>query len=98
MIFYFYLGPKHARACNAVAWNPLDSNFLAMGLEKYRSEHSVLIWDVSRPNCTTPFVEFGLSETTNSLAWFHQQPKCIVIGMNGKQLKIVDLRGRAINN
>ncbi|KAL1463658.1 hypothetical protein WDU94_015392, partial [Cyamophila willieti] len=26
------LSPKHARQCNAVAWNPIDSNLLVSGL------------------------------------------------------------------
>ncbi|KAJ9588221.1 hypothetical protein L9F63_018385 [Diploptera punctata] len=40
------LVPRHARQCNVVAWNPVDSNLLAAGLDKYRADHSVLLWDV----------------------------------------------------
>uniref|UniRef100_A0A6I8SZF3 Missing oocyte, meiosis regulator, homolog n=1 Tax=Xenopus tropicalis TaxID=8364 RepID=A0A6I8SZF3_XENTR len=39
--------PKHARQCNTLAWNPLDSNWLAAGLDKHRADFSVLIWDIS---------------------------------------------------
>ncbi|XP_028297965.1 GATOR2 complex protein MIOS [Gouania willdenowi] len=39
--------PKHARQCNTLAWNPVDSNLLAAGLDKHRADFSVLIWDVS---------------------------------------------------
>ncbi|GAB1290552.1 GATOR complex protein MIOS [Apodemus speciosus] len=38
--------PKHARQCNTLAWNPLDSNWLAAGLDKHRADFSVLIWDI----------------------------------------------------
>ncbi|MGH0129785.1 UNVERIFIED_CONTAM: hypothetical protein FKN15_061237 [Acipenser sinensis] len=39
--------PKHARQCNTLAWNPVDSNWLAAGLDKHRADFSVLIWDIS---------------------------------------------------
>lgn len=39
--------PKHARQCNTLAWNPVDSSWLAAGLDKHRADFSVLIWDIS---------------------------------------------------
>ncbi|KAL4646854.1 WD repeat-containing protein mio [Arapaima gigas] len=39
--------PKHARQCNTLSWNPVDSNWLAAGLDKHRADFSVLIWDIS---------------------------------------------------
>lgn len=39
--------PKHARQCNTLAWNPVDCNLLAAGLDKHRADFSVLIWDIS---------------------------------------------------
>ncbi|XP_034030196.1 GATOR complex protein MIOS [Thalassophryne amazonica] len=39
--------PKHARQCNTLAWNPVDNNLLAAGLDKHRADFSVLIWDIS---------------------------------------------------
>lgn len=42
------LVPRHPRPCNAVAWNPNEPNKLVCGLEKYRSDYSVLLWDISR--------------------------------------------------
>ncbi|XP_041104867.1 GATOR complex protein MIOS-like [Polyodon spathula] len=39
--------PKHARQCNTLAWNPVDCNWLAAGLDKHRADFSVLIWDIS---------------------------------------------------
>uniref|UniRef100_A0A1B6CGC5 MIOS-like alpha-solenoid domain-containing protein n=1 Tax=Clastoptera arizonana TaxID=38151 RepID=A0A1B6CGC5_9HEMI len=98
------LTPKHARQCNTVAWNPIDSNLIAAGLDKYRTDHSVLLWDVlkcptsrshgaSTPSdYTRPVAELGLSDTAHSLAWLNSQPQSLVIGMNNKHLKMVDLR------
>lgn len=113
--------PRHARQCNTVAWNPVDSNLIAAGLDKYRADHSVLLWDVlkcphhgdgrtgvvpgvshqhqassSTVELARPVVELGLSETTHSLAWFNSQSRSLIIGMNNKHLKLVDLRGMHI--
>ncbi|XP_028926405.1 GATOR complex protein MIOS isoform X2 [Ornithorhynchus anatinus] len=41
--------PRHARQCNTLAWNPLDSSWLAAGLDKHRADFSVLVWDVCSP-------------------------------------------------
>ncbi|XP_014207535.2 GATOR complex protein MIOS-A [Copidosoma floridanum] len=99
--------PKHARQCNAVAWNPVDTNILVSGLDKYRTDQSLLLWDVSKSPLSTerahhynasqvempkPIAETGNSETIHSLSWFKNEPKCLVAGANNKQLKIVDFR------
>lgn len=99
--------PKHARQCNAVAWNPVDPNIIVSGLDKYRTDHSVLLWDVQRSPSSSdrahhygtsqsdsvrPVAEAGVSETTHSLSWFNNEPKCLVVGVNNKQLKIIDFR------
>lgn len=104
----FFLAPKHARQCNAVAWNPVDPNLIVSGLDKYRTDHSVLLWDIQRtptasdrvhhhPNVQAdtmkPIAEAGVSETTHSLAWFNNESRCLVAGINNKQLKIIDFRG-----
>lgn len=109
--------PRHARQCNTVAWNPVDSNLIAAGLDKYKADHSVLLWDVLKcphhgdgrtgmPSVShqhhaasqalelaRPVAELGLSETAHSLAWFNTQSRSLIIGMNNKHLKLVDLRG-----
>ncbi|PRP89466.1 WD repeat-containing protein mio-like [Planoprotostelium fungivorum] len=41
-------GPKHSRACNCLAWNPLQPHLFATGLDKVRSDCSTLIWDVNQ--------------------------------------------------
>lgn len=40
------LSPKHARAVTALSFSPVDPNYLAAGLERHRSDSSLLIWDV----------------------------------------------------
>jgi hypothetical protein len=39
--------PKIARTCNAISWNPVNTNQIAVGLEKVRSDFSTLVWDVN---------------------------------------------------
>lgn len=100
--------PNHARQCNSVAWNPVDSNIIAVGLEKFRMEHAVLLWDAfrcphhyngeSRNDPFKPLCEIGLSETANSLAWMNAST--FAAGFNNKNLKIIDRRDSAkvVNN
>lgn len=38
---------RHSRQCNYLAWNPIESNFLAAGLEKNRHDGCIAIWDVN---------------------------------------------------
>lgn len=84
--------PKHARPCNAVAWSPSPEQLLACGLDRYRNDHCVHVWDVgSRQPIASPVAELGLSDTANSICWLHN--RCLVVGVNSKQLKMYDLRG-----
>ncbi|KAN0004083.1 hypothetical protein ACTFIZ_010242 [Dictyostelium cf. discoideum] len=41
------LVPKHTRSCNAISWNPIYTNQLAVGLDKVRGDSSTLIWDIN---------------------------------------------------
>ncbi|XP_065221938.1 GATOR2 complex protein MIOS-B [Planococcus citri] len=105
------LCPRHARQCNTVKWNPIETNLLASGYEKHRSDHSILIWDVMKGPSDTrmygsyssvygvqstefvkPIMEIGLSDMAHSIAWFNQSPHKLVVGINNKNLKIIDLR------
>lgn len=106
-------GPRHARQCNTVKWNPIETNLLASGYEKHRSDHSILIWDVMKgpsdsrmygsyssvygiqnTEFVKPIMEIGLSDMAHSIAWFNQSPHKLVVGINNKNLKIIDLRGK----
>ncbi|OCH85554.1 hypothetical protein OBBRIDRAFT_739720 [Obba rivulosa] len=40
------LPPRTPRACNALSWSSADPNMLAVGLEKARGNHSLIVWDV----------------------------------------------------
>ncbi|KAG5872709.1 hypothetical protein JTB14_008803 [Gonioctena quinquepunctata] len=107
------LVPRHSRHCNAVLFNPIEYNLLAAGLEKYRSDSSILIWDINKFNSTSdtnnsgrmavntmapavellkPVAELGTSEVTYSLSWFYGPNRLLASGMNGKNIKIYDLR------
>ncbi|OQV17689.1 WD repeat-containing protein mio [Hypsibius exemplaris] len=39
-------GPRHQRPCNALAWNHTDSHLIAVGLDRHRSDPSLLIYDI----------------------------------------------------
>ena len=38
---------RNSRACNALAFCPTDSNYLAVGLDKVRGDSSLVIWDIN---------------------------------------------------
>lgn len=42
----FISSSQTTRACNVVAWNPVQKNILATGLDKARVDFSCFIWDV----------------------------------------------------
>ena len=43
-----------------------------------------------------PVYEMGTSETTNSLSWNPHSEHSLLAGMNGKSLKIYDIRGKIL--
>ncbi|KAI8437208.1 hypothetical protein MSG28_010532 [Choristoneura fumiferana] len=40
--------PRYPRLCNSVAWSHVETNMLGVALEKHRSDHCILVWDVTR--------------------------------------------------
>lgn len=40
-----------------------------------------------------PIAELGVSESTHSLAWFNSNSKLMAVGMNMKNIKLIDVRG-----
>lgn len=105
--------PRYARQCNTVKWNPSETNLLASGYEKHRSDHSILIWDVTKgpsdyriygsyssvlgvqsTEYIRPVIEIGLSDIAHSLSWFNQNPHVLIVGINNKNLKMLDIRGK----
>lgn len=105
---YIFIAPKHARQCNAVAWNPIETNLIVSGLDKHSKDYSILLWDINKglqgservhhhntvqTDSLRPIAEIGASETVHSIAWLKHEQKCMVIGANNKHLKIIDFRG-----
>ena len=45
--------PTYSRQCNTIAWNPLNPNQVAVGLDKIRNDNSVLIWDITHTQANT---------------------------------------------
>ncbi|KRT82735.1 WD40 domain-containing protein, partial [Oryctes borbonicus] len=91
--------PRHQRPCNAVSWNTVECNKIIAGFEKNRSDYSVLLWDINKTPShgengpIRPIVEYGLSDTTHSLAWING--KVLATGNNNKQIRILDFRDSA---
>ncbi|XP_067210981.1 GATOR2 complex protein MIOS-B isoform X2 [Linepithema humile] len=89
--------PKYTRPCNVVAWNPVDTHLIMSGLDKHSKEHSVLLWDVHHypKGSERSIAEAAVSETIHSAAWFKHDPRCLALGANNKQLKVVDFKDSA---
>eukprot|EP01114_Cavostelium_apophysatum_P012662 TRINITY_DN288_c0_g1_i6.p1 TRINITY_DN288_c0_g1~~TRINITY_DN288_c0_g1_i6.p1 ORF type:complete len:932 (+),score=212.05 TRINITY_DN288_c0_g1_i6:136-2931(+) len=58
--------PKHTRSCNAVAWNPVFKNQLAVGLDKVRGDCSTLVWDVNQTGSSMPDSHGHSMQTTDN--------------------------------
>lgn len=54
---------RNSRSCNALAFNNVDPNYLAVGLDKVRGDSSLVIWDVST---LASSLALPLSNTTDS--------------------------------
>lgn len=70
------------------------------GLDKHSKEHSVLLWDVHHypKGSERSIAEAAVSETIHSAAWFKHDPRCLALGANNKQLKVVDFRGMSMED
>ncbi|KAL1497793.1 hypothetical protein ABEB36_008691 [Hypothenemus hampei] len=97
---------KYPRPCTSIHFNPIDSHLVAVGLEKYKPDNSILIYDISqvygkREN-TLPMVnsvesskpvwEFAISEHCQNLCWFYNNTKILATGMNMKFIRLFDIR------
>ncbi|CAK1551406.1 unnamed protein product [Leptosia nina] len=98
---------RYPRACNSLAWNPTESNLLAVGMDKHRADNCILLWDMN--TCTSdefpgesgtppswerarPIGELALGETAHCLAWCGFSPRTLAVSMNLKHIKLFDLR------
>ncbi|XP_042242958.1 GATOR complex protein MIOS-A-like [Homarus americanus] len=100
--------PKHSRPVNSLAWSTQEPQLLAAGLDKVRTDHSVIVCDVTRTSqpptyafdqrnssagdVMKPMIEFGLAETTHSVAFSLHANRTLITGMNNKHIKVFDLR------
>ncbi|KAG7308333.1 hypothetical protein JYU34_005527 [Plutella xylostella] len=99
--------PRYPRLCNSVSWSPTEPGLLAAALDKHRSDHCILLWDVHRgapataagsessstpPEAARPLAEMGLSETAHSVSWTHASNRTLIASMNQRSIKIFDLR------
>ncbi|GBE80545.1 WD40 repeat-like protein [Sparassis crispa] len=50
------LPARNSRSCNALAFSPVDANYLAVGLDKVRNDSSLVIWDI---HTATPSLSLG---------------------------------------
>lgn len=48
------LNVRHSRPVTALSFSTLDPTYLATGLERHRSDYSLLIWDLSTANSSLP--------------------------------------------
>lgn len=97
---------KYPRQCTSVQFNPVDSHWLAVGLEKYKPDNCLLIFDVTQVVCkreynqafvtssevARPVFEFGMAEHCQNLSWFHNNCKILAAGMNMKYVRLFDVR------
>jgi WD40 repeat protein len=78
------LGIKHSRSVTSLAFSSHDPNLLAVGYERHRSDHSLLIWDISDTIGSFPPDPDGERgyvrppqrlEATNTAAAAHDSPR-----------------------
>ncbi|GAB0094537.1 hypothetical protein DMENIID0001_098500 [Sergentomyia squamirostris] len=80
--------PKHSRSCLCLAWSETETNLLAMGYERNRSDHSIFVWDTAKDLSIVH--QIGLSDTAHSLCW--DSSRILYAGMSHKHIKVLDLR------
>lgn len=79
---------KHRNDYCIAIW---DVNSKPSSESMYMSERQRYSSDLTTP-INKPFLELGMGETTSSFSWFHKEPKTFVTGMNGKNLRLYDIR------
>eukprot|EP01135_Chromosphaera_perkinsii_P001387 Nk52_evm4s166 gene=Nk52_evmTU4s166 len=94
------LKPRVNRSCTVVCWDPENSARLAVGYEKQRSEHSLLVYDLSqlhqdgsaRAARNQKTVDMAQGESIDSMAWARGQQGCIIAGVGNKAIRMYDSR------
>lgn len=93
MISHAFQAPKQSRPCVCLTWHEQETNLLAIGHDRNRSDNCITIWDTERgiPSDKAILHQMGLSETAHSLEW-NKYGRVIYAGMSHKYIKIMDLR------
>lgn len=88
-----FAAPKQSRPCLCLAWHEQETNILAIGHDRNRSDNCITIWDTERgvPSDKAIVQQLGMSETAHSLRW-DKYGRVLYAGMSHKQIKVVDLR------
>ncbi|XP_039248186.2 GATOR2 complex protein MIOS-A-like [Styela clava] len=93
-----------SKPCTALAWNHGQPSLLAMGMDRSRSENSLLIWDLSSGHGSDvddakngkqahrPQYETCYAEAVNSTLWSKNDSKTVIAGVSNKSLRMYDLR------
>lgn len=76
-----------------LSWHENETNLLAIGHDRTRSDHCITIWDTERgvPNEKAVLQSFGIGESAHSLCW-DKNGRILFAGMSQKYLKMMDLR------
>lgn len=79
---------KHRSDHSILIWDVLKG---PADYRTYSSYSSVL--GLPNTEFIRPIMEIGLSDIAHSIAWFNQSPHVLIVGVNNKNLKILDIRG-----
>lgn len=101
----FQFQKRLRRGCNAVAFS--NHELLAVGAERFRSDPTLLIWDVhqclaagrakSYPsidrNSAEPLRQITLPDSVTSVKFFCDQPDTLIAGCGSEGIRLLDVRG-----
>ena len=84
---------KQQRKCNSIAFSTQD--WLAVGVDKTRSDVCLFIYDTNRPSSTfsEPIRRLCAAELVSSVRFFPTRPQEIVASTQRQFIRIYDLRG-----
>lgn len=90
------LPSKGQRVCHGLAWN--TRGLLAAGLDKFRGDHCLNVWDINqRPlrvgTVPDPLFKYANGEPVTSVKFFTDQPSVLIAGTKGQSMRLYDLRG-----
>ena len=91
--------PKNGRrACTGLAWHPNNPSLLAATFEKFRSDYSAIVWDITnqtKSESSTSCLEVtkcSMEEAASTLAWSTYDSPSLIVGTAKGLLRLYDLR------